>query len=86
MAKSNRFKEIIKSMTKFSQVEKFAKHEKINWQIDPAILADKIGMDLVISIDDAADSIMNIGAAKPDRAEKIKARMLYEASQISSTN
>ena len=86
VAKSNRFKEIIKSMTKFSQVEKFAKHGKINWKIDPAILADKIGMDLVISIDDAADSIMNIGAAKPDRTEKIKARMLYEASQISSTN
>jgi hypothetical protein len=41
-------------------------------------------MDLVISIDDAADSIMNIGVPKPDRAEKIKARLLYEQSQISS--
>ena len=30
-------------------------------------------MDLVISIDDAAESIMNIGKAKPTRAEKILA-------------
>jgi hypothetical protein len=30
-------------------------------------------MDLVISIDDAADSIMNIGAPKPTREEKILA-------------
>ena len=86
VAKSNRFKEIIKSMTKFSQVEKFAKHDKINWQIDPAILADKIGMDLVISIDDAADSIMNIGKPKDTRDEKIKARLLYEQSKVSSVN
>ena len=86
VAKSNRFKEIIKSMTKFSQVEKFAKHDKINWQIDPAILADKIGMDLVISIDDAADSIMNIGKPKDTRDEKIKARMLYEQSKVSLAN
>ena len=84
VARVNRFKEVIKSMTKFSQVENFANHEKIQWKIDPSILADKFGMDLVISIDDAADSIMNIGAPKPDRAEKIKARLLYEQSQISS--
>jgi hypothetical protein len=83
VAKSNRFKEIIKSMTKFSQVEKFAKHEKINWQIDPAILADKIGMDLVISIDDAADSIMNIGKPKDTKEEKIAARLAYEEWQKS---
>jgi len=73
VARVNRFKEVIKSMTKFSQVENFAKHEKINWKIDPSILADKFGMDLVISIDDAADSIMNIGAPKPTREEKILA-------------
>ena len=30
-------------------------------------------MDLVISIDDAADSIMNIGAPKQTRKEKILA-------------
>ena len=84
VARVNRFKEVIKSMTKFSQVENFANHEKIQWKIDHSILADKFGMDLVISIDDAADSIMNIGAPKPDRAEKIKARLLYEQSQISS--
>ena len=73
VARTNRFKEIIKSMTKFSQVEKFASHEDIQWTIDPEILADKFGMDLVISIDDAADSIMNIGAPKPTREEKILA-------------
>ena len=73
VARVNRFKEVIKSMTKFSQVENFANHEKIQWKIDPSILADKMGMDLVISIDDAADSIMNIGAPKPTREEKILA-------------
>ena len=73
VARVNRFKEVIKSMTKFSQVENFANHEKIQWKIDPSILADKFGMDLVISIDDAAESIMNIGKAKPTRAEKILA-------------
>ena len=73
VARGNRFKEVIKSMTKFSQVENFANHEKIQWKIDPSILADKFGMDLVISIDDAADSIMNIGAPKPTREEKILA-------------
>ena len=83
VARVSRFKEVIKSMTKFSEVENFANHEKIQWKIDSSILADKFGMDLVISIDDAADSIMNIGAPKPDRADKIKARLLYEQSQIS---
>jgi hypothetical protein len=73
VARVTRFKEIIKSMTKFSQVEKFASHDKIQWKIDPSILADKMGMDLVISIDDAADSIMNIGSPKQTRAEKILA-------------
>ena len=73
VARVNRFKEVIKSMTKFSQVENFANHEQIQWKIDPEILADKFGMDLVISIDDAAESIMNIGKAKPTRAEKILA-------------
>jgi len=73
VARVNRFKEVVKSMTKFSQVENFAKHEQIQWTIDPEILADKFGMDLVISIDDAAESIMNIGKAKPTREEKILA-------------
>ena len=73
VARVNRFKEVIKSMTKFSQVENFANHEKIQWKIDPSILADKMGMDLVISIDDAAESIMNIGKPKPTREEKILA-------------
>jgi hypothetical protein len=73
VARVSRFKEVIKSMTKFSQVEKFANHDKIQWKIDPSILADKMGMDLVISIDDAADSIMNIGAPKQTREEKILA-------------
>jgi len=73
VARVSRFKEVIKSMTKFSQVEKFASHDKIQWKIDPSILADKMGMDLVISIDDAADSIMNIGAPKQTREEKILA-------------
>ena len=43
-------------------------------------------MDLVISIDDAADSIMNIGKPKDTRDEKIKARMLYEQSKVSLAN
>ena len=73
VARVNRFREVIKSMTKFSQVENFANHEQIQWKIDPEILADKFGMDLVISIDDAAESIMNIGKPKPTREEKILA-------------
>ena len=73
VARVNRFREIIKSMTKFSQVEKFANNDQIQWKIDPEILADKFGMDLVISIDDAVESIMNIGKPKPTREEKILA-------------
>ena len=73
VARVNRFREVVKSMTKFSQVENFANHEQIQWKIDPEILADKSGMDLVISIDDAAESIMNIGKPKPTREEKILA-------------
>jgi len=84
VARVNRFKEVIKSMTKFSQVENFANHEKIQWKIDPSILADKMGMDLVISIDDAADSIMNIGAPKPTREEKILAWKQAQGMSIAS--
>ena len=40
-------------------------------------------MDLVISIDDAVDSIMNIGRKAPTRDEKIKARILYNAQTSS---
>ena len=84
VARVNRFKEVIKSMTKFSQVENFANHEKIQWKIDPSILADKMGMDLVISIDDAADSIMNIGAPKQTREEKILAWKQAQGISIAS--
>ena len=84
VARVSRFKEVIKSMTKFSQVEKFASHDKIQWKIDPSILADKMGMDLVISIDDAADSIMNIGAPKQTREEKILAWKQANGMSIAS--
>ena len=84
VAKVKRFEQGVKSMTKFSQVEKFAKHPKVNWQISPEILADKIGMDIVISIDDLADSIDSIGKPKETRDEKIKARLAYEQWQQSS--
>ena len=73
VAKVKRFEQGIKQMTKFSQVEKFAKHPKVNWQISPEILADKIGMDIVVSIDDLADSIDSIGKPKQTREEKILA-------------
>ena len=84
VAKVKRFEQGIKQMTKFSQVEKFAKHPKVNWQISPEILADKIGMDIVISIDDLADSIESIGKPKETKEEKIKARLAYEQWQQSS--
>ena len=84
VAKVKRFEQGIKQMTKFSQVEKFAKHPKVNWQISPEILADKIGMDIVVSIDDLADSIDSIGKPKETRDEKIKARLAYEQWQQSS--
>jgi len=83
VAKVKKFEKGIKQMTKFSQVEKFAQHPKINWQISPEILADKIGMDIVVSIDDLADSIASIGEAKPDRNEKIAQRLAYEQWQKS---
>ena len=85
VAKVKRFEQGVKSMTKFSQVEKFAKHPKVNWQISPEILADKIGMDIVISIDDLADSIDSIGKPKDTREEKIKQRLAYEQWQQSSS-
>ena len=44
VAKVKRFEQGIKQMTKFSQVEKFAKHPKVNWNISPDILADKMGI------------------------------------------
>ena len=84
VAKVKRFEQGIKQMTKFSQVEKFAKHPKVNWQISPEILADKIGMDIVVSIDDLADSIESIGKPKETKEEKIKARLAYEQWQQSS--
>ena len=73
VAKVNRFEQGIKQMTKFSQVEKFAKHPKVNWHISPEILADKTGMDIVVSIDDLADAIDNIAQPKQTREEKILA-------------
>jgi len=85
VAKVKRFEQGIKQMTKFSQVEKFAKHPKVNWQISPEILADKIGMDIVVSIDDLADSIESIGKPKETKEEKIKARLAYEQWQQSSS-
>ena len=86
VAKVERFEQGIKQMTKFSQVEKFASHNKVNWQISKEILADKIGMDIVVSIDDLADSIEAIGKPKETREDKIRARMLYEASKVSLPN
>ena len=83
VAKVKAFEKGIKQMTKFSQVEKFAQHPKINWDISPEILADKIGMDIVVSIDDLADSIASIGEAKPDRKAKIAQREAYELWQKS---
>ena len=73
VAKVDRFDKGIKTMTKFSQVEKFAGHNKVNWKIDEEILADKIGMDVVVSIDDLADAIDNIDKSAPTREEKILA-------------
>jgi len=73
VAKVNRLDQGIKSMTKFSQVEKFASHPKVNWKIDEEILADKIGMDIVVSIDDLADAIDNIDKPQATREEKILA-------------
>jgi hypothetical protein len=73
VAKVKRFQEGIKQMTKFSQVEKFANHDKVKWTISPEILADKIGMDIVVSIDDLADAIDNISKPKQDNKATILA-------------
>ena len=86
VAKVSRFEQGIKTMTKFSQVEKFASHNKVNWKIDDEILADKIGMDVVVSIDDLADALDNIDKPKQTRDEKLHARMLYEQSKVSLVN
>lgn len=64
VARVKAFEKGVKFMTKFSQVEKFASLPKINWQISPEILADKIGMDLVVSVEDLADQIDNIARPK----------------------
>ena len=74
----------VKLMTKFSQVEKYACHPKINWTINPEILVDKFGTDVVISIDNLADQTYNIGKSQQTREEKIQARMLYNNSKVSS--
>ncbi len=81
VARVEHFKKVVARMTKFSQVEEFAKQFK--WKIAPEILADKLGMDLVVSIDDAVNEIMNIGKKAPTREEKIQARILYNAQQTS---
>jgi len=84
LAKVKRFEAGVKLMTKFSQVEKFASHPKINWIISPEILVDKFGTDVVISVDNLADEIFNIGQPQQTRDEKIQARMLYNNSKVSS--
>jgi len=86
VAKVSRLEQGIKSMTKFSQVEKFAAHPKVNWKIDEEILADKIGMDVVVSIDDLADAIDNIDKPTPTRDQKLEARIMYEQAQVSAVN
>ena len=42
-------------------------------------------MDIVISIDDLADSIESIGKPKETKDEKIKARLAYEQWQQSAS-
>jgi hypothetical protein len=84
LAKVKVFEAGVKLMTKFSQVEKYAAHPKINWTIDPEILVDKFGTDVVISIDNLADQTDNIGQPKQTLDEKIQARILYENSKVSS--
>ena len=84
LAKVKRFEAGVKLMTKFSQVEKFASHPKINWIISPEILVDKFGTDVVISVDNLADEIFNIGQPQQTRDQKIQARMLYDNSKVSS--
>ena len=84
LAKVKVFEAGVKLMTKFSQVEKYAAHPKINWTINPEILVDKFGTDVVISIDTLADQTDNIGQPKQTLDEKIQARMLYNNSKVSS--
>ena len=84
LAKVKVFEAGVKLMTKFSQVEKYASHPKINWTINPEILVDKFGTDVVISIDNLADQTYNIGKPQQTREEKIQARILYENSKVSS--
>jgi len=84
LAKVKLFEAGVKLMTKFSQVEKYASHPKINWTINPEILVDKFGTDVVISIDNLADQTYNIGKPQQTREEKIQARILYENSKVSS--
>jgi hypothetical protein len=45
----------------------------VKWTISPEILADKIGMDIVVSIDDLADAIDNISRPKQDNKATILA-------------
>jgi len=84
LAKVKVFEAGVKLMTKFSQVEKYASHPKINWTINPEILVDKFGTDVIISIDNLADQTYNIGKPQQTREEKIQARMLYNNSKVSS--
>jgi len=84
LAKVKVFEAGVKLMTKFSQVEKYACHPKINWTINPEILVDKFGTDVVISIDNLADQTYNIGKPKQTLEEKKYARILYENSRVSS--
>ena len=72
LARVKKFEASIKLMTKFSQVEKFASHPKINWAIDPEILVDKFGTDVVISIDNVADEIFNIGQNNKHKKKRYK--------------
>jgi len=84
LAKVKLFEAGVKLMTKFSQVVKYASHPKINWTIDPEILVDKFGTDVVISIDNLADQTYNIGKPQQTRKEKMQARILYDNSKVSS--
>ena len=76
------FKRTIQPVRKFSVVKEFAK--KYNWEIAPEILADKFGMDIVISVDNLVDQMNSIVKPKETKDEKIKARVAYEQWQQSS--
>tara|TARA_R110002051_G_C8639141_1_gene485935 strand:+ start:30 stop:1067 length:1038 start_codon:yes stop_codon:yes gene_type:complete len=76
------FKRTIQPVRKFSVVKEFAK--KYNWEIAPEILADKFGMDIVISVDNLVDQMNSIVKPKDTQKEKIKARVAYEQWQQSS--